>query len=540
MECDICGKKGDVPAHCITCARSAIEVPRIELAKVLIERDAIGKHVQAVIQGSEDKASQHVSLKDSRGGFLVDRHECTKNIDLGRIKAETFEHEERIRLITDQADLLRKQMEATRRELEEKRRNNARRKSDMSSATYGIESRRANELDKVQQNVKRMDYKSDKVHHETMERRTAMCTTAARLAGLRITRRRTKDGGIKEVYTIGPGTRLRIYDLQHINDAPPDSLSASLGAVAQLLVRVSAYLGVRLPAEITLPHSDYPQPTIFPPSSSYQGKKVPFPGSTPSHSSSTSPEASRTLDHRGPLPKPRPLFVDRPLAHLTDDDHPAYLLFVEGVSYLAYNVAWLCRTQGLKDEFNSWEDVCPIGQNLFRLLLSQGNRTPPRPENPLDRDMVPGKANSKTPPRSTAGFGELSHATCHSFLNTAENQQYMSGWKLTPMKIIDELKAHLYAEQQTQEWDVVDEKDTEDMDKPLVEDPVVVGDKRRDGLGLDDGRSYLTSTTTGTKVKGSVDEGNGALTGDEKRKGNSGWMKVKSRSEDIVRQATPE
>jgi hypothetical protein len=532
MECDICGK-GSVPLspfHCITCARSAIELPRIQLARCLIERDIVGKHVQAVIEGSTDKATQHVSLADSKGGLLVDRHECTNNVSLQRTKAETAEIEERIQLITEQAALLREQMETTRKQLEAKRAANAQRKSDLSSMTYGIESRRANELDKVQQNLKRMDYKSDKVHHETIEMRMYLCNTAAKLAGLKITRRRTKEGGIKDIFNIGPGTRLRIHDLRDLQDAQPDSLSASLGAVAHLLVRIAAYLGVRLPAEITVPYNDYPQPTIFPQALSYQGKKVPFPGSTPSHSSSNSPEASRTLEARTQLPKPRTLFLDRPITHLAAEDPPAYALFIEGVSLLAYNIAWLCRTQGLKEEFDEWDTICPMGRNLYRLLISQETRTVPKPENPLDKDIVPTKPNSKTPPmRGPAGFGELSHATSHSFLNTAENVQYLSGWKLTPTKVKDELKAYLLAEQQAQEWDVVNQKEWEGMEQIIAEDPVVVGEKRRDTSSVDDGRSYLTATTS---TKTIASQAGDTTEGEEKKRGSSGWTKVKSRTDD--------
>lgn len=219
MECDICGKTGDGghPLHCITCARSHLEQPRIDLARILIDRDAVEKHVQAVIQGSEDKAVQHLSLTDSKGGLLVDRLECTNNLNWQRTKAETAEIHQRLDLIAAQATRLREQMEATRKQLETKRIVNAQRKSDFSSATYGIESRRANELDKVQQHVKRLDYKSDKMHHDTIELRMQLCTTAAKLAGLKLNRRKTKSGGIKEVFNIGPGTRLRIWDLRDLN-----------------------------------------------------------------------------------------------------------------------------------------------------------------------------------------------------------------------------------------------------------------------------------------------------------------------------------
>ena len=532
MECDICGK-ACVPMSsfdCITCARSAIELPRIQLARCLMERDVIGKHVQAVIEGSTDKSSQHVSLTDSKGGLLVDRYECTNNVNLQRTRAETVEIDERIRHIEKQKKLLREQIGANIREIEERRTSIAQRKSDASSATYGLESRRANELDKLQQNLKRMDYKSDKVHHETMEHRSYLCSTAAKLAGLKMNRRKTRDGGIKDVFNIGPGTRLKIYDLRDLPDAQPDALSASLGAVAHLLVRVAAYLGVRLPAEITVPHNDYPQPTIFPPASSYQGKKVPFPGFTPSHSSSNSPEASRTLEARSQLPKPRTLSLDRPLSHLSAEDPPAYSLFIEGISLLAYNIAWLCRTQGLKEDFDDWEAVCPMGRNLHRLLILQETRAPPKSENPLDKDIVPPKSNSLTyPMRAPVGLGEISHATSHSFLNMAENVHYLSGWKLTPTKVKDELKAYLLAEQQAQEWDVVNQKEWEDMEQLIAEDPVVVGEKRKDSQVQGDGRSYLTSTTTNRLSTNLTGNGN---EGEEKKRGSSGWTKLKSRTDD--------
>lgn len=316
-----------------------------------------------------------------------------------------------------------------------------------------------------------------------------------------------------------------------MTDAPPHELSASLAAVAQLLVRVAAYLGIRLPAEITLPHNDYPQPTIFSPASSYQGKKVPFPGSTPSHSSSNSPEASRTLDPRIHLPKPRTLFVDRPLAHLAAEDAPAYSAFIEGVSLLAYNVAWLCRTQGMKESFKQWEDVCPIGRNLFRLLISQETYVSPRAENPLDKDISISKSSRSTFRRAPVGFGHLSHATSHSFLNMAENAQYISGWSVSPTKILDELKAYLLAEQQAQEWDVVNQKEWEDMESISAEDPIMVGDNRRGNTGVDDGRKRLTAATANSKLSltSKVDS---EAEQNKGKKGERGYVKLKSRPEE--------
>lgn len=537
MECDICGKTGSQsqPLHCITCARSHLEQPRIDLARTLIDKDGVERHVKAVIGGLEDKSSQHVSLTDSKGGLLVDRQECTNHLNLQRTQAETTETQGRLQLIAEQADRLRAQMEATRKQLEAQRAANAQRKSDLSSATYGIDIRRANELDKVQQHVKRIDYKSDKMHYETMDLRMQLCNTAAKLAGLKITRRKNKDGSIKDVFNIGPGSRLRIWDLRDMNDAPPDQLSASLDAVAQLLVRVAAYTGIRLPAEITLPHTDYPQPTVFSPTSSYHGKKVPFPGSTPSHSSSNSPEASRTIDPRIHLPKPRALFIDRPLGHLSAEDPPAYSSFIEGVSLLAYNVAWLCRTQGMKYSFKQWEDICPMGRSLHRLLIAQETSIRRRNESSLDKDAT--SSRIRKPP---VAFGQLSHATSHSYMSNAENAQYISGWSISPTKIVDELKAFLLAELQNQEWDVVNQKEWEDMENLIADDPVIVGQKRRDSPVMGDGRGLLTSNTTNGKTPISQKTDASDAEQSERMRSASGWTKLRGRPDDGFKKAIPE
>jgi len=187
----------------------------------------------------------------------------------------------------------------------------------------------------------------------------------------------------------------------------------------------------------------------------------------------------------------------------------------------------------MKDQLNAWEDICPIGQNLYRLLIAQESRLSQRPENPLDKDIVQSKTSTivrKTP----VGLGELAHTTCHSFLSSAENAQYLAGWSLTPLRISDELKRYLYAEEQAREWDELDPKEWEDMENVIADDPVLVGEKQRDKAGPDDGRSYLIATRRGSE-KGNTEDG-----GEERKRGVSGWTRVKSRSEDAVRKGVGE
>ncbi|KAF2751008.1 hypothetical protein M011DRAFT_464798 [Sporormia fimetaria CBS 119925] len=412
-------------------------------------------------------------------------------------------------------------IEQARKELEEKRAQVAQRKSDLSSATYGIETRRKNEADKVQHGIKRLDYKGDRTHRDIVEMRASLCKSVARLSGLRMSRKRKKDGTAEDIYVIGPAGGVQIFDLKGLQDAPPDALSASLGLVAQLLVRVASYLGVRLPAEITLPHADYPQATIFQPASSYLGRKVPFPSAR--HSSTSSPEGSRTLDTQPNLPKPRLLYIDRPLHHLSAQDAPAYSLFIEAVSLLAYDVAWLCRSQGLKEQFDTWEEVSPMGRHLYRLLITQESNTPVRLENPLDKDTSPSGGPKGAETRDSARLGEISHATAHSFLGVAANAQYMGGLTLNPTKLTDDFKAFLLSEQQAQEWDVLSDKEWEDMEK------LVAGNPLEAGMSVSDVETGKRPTKTGDGTSPAGDDESSTST---RKKGTSGWTKIKSRAEE--------
>jgi hypothetical protein len=176
-----------------------------------------------------------------------------------------------------------------------------------------------------------------------------------------------------------------------------------------------------------------------------------------------------------------------------------------------------------------------MGRNLYRLLVSQDTRALQKPENPLDRDIAPRTANKASPSRASIGLGQLSHATSHSFLGTAENQAYLSSWKLTPTKISDQLKAMLLAEQQGQEWEVLDQKEWDDMENLIAEEPVVVGGKRREGP-VNDTRSVLAAASESTRRRTPVSQ---LETTDSEReraktrgRGVNGWTKLKSRNED--------
>jgi hypothetical protein len=286
-----------------------------------------------------------------------------------------------------------------------------------------------------------------------------------------------------------------------------------------LLSRVSHYLAIRLPCEINVPHRNWPGLTIYSPNSSYLGLDTTFPGSTPSHSSSNSPNASRTLDPEGrKLPTPRALFIDRPLGSLYKEDHKAYTVFVEGIGLLAWSIAWLCRSQGMTNDFNDFEEVCQIGRNLYQLFHADQAPLATRNSSGIRvRGPSPGTPSPIT-------FGQLSHGTSHSFLTTTGNPSPRS-WKLmTAPRVIGQIKSTLASEIQNGEWEVVHSDEWNQMDTEFQEDPVVIGAKRKDVRGNADGRGALGTITEGRE--------GGEDARQERMKGVNGWTKLKSRNGD--------
>ncbi|KAF2230743.1 hypothetical protein EV356DRAFT_453294 [Viridothelium virens] len=501
MECGICLKNGGPEASlvCAACTRASLYPLRVDHATALLEKAQLDYRIASLYspEGPGDIAENDVLP----GGIKAsDATNCAR---LERIQTEQAASEDRINLITEQAESLRKQMEEVKREISERKSALVQRRSDRASISHEIEVRRTNTLETVQKGIQRTSHRHDKTHGQIINARASLCQEAASLADLKQRRRKTKDGGVREDYFVCGHALLDLRDLNakitkldHANN-----FTAALIQTAGLLVLCSHYLHVRLPAEITLPHKDYPLPTIFHPQSSYTAREVPFPGTNTSHSSSNTPDGSRTLDQR-PLPKPRTLFIDREMAKLAKEDPAAYSIFVEGVSLLAWDIAWLCRSQGLLT-INSWEEVCPFGRNLWLLFATSS-----RPI--LGKDVEQGKA---TLPGLT--LGHLSHGTSHSFLGAADAEMHMRTWSLrSPVKTLDRVKAHLQADLSRLEWEVLDEREWDEAAQRKDEEAVLVGASRKVGAEGHAGRE--------SKER------------DEKGRNAAGWMKLRSRSDDAT------
>jgi len=292
------------------------------------------------------------------------------------------------------------------------------------------------------------------------------------------------------------------------------------------------YLAIRLPAEITLPHRDYPLPTIFPLASSHKHSNVPFPGTIPGQSSGNSPTTSRHAEQAN-QPRPRPLFIEKPLPLLATEDPAGYALFLEGATLLAYDITWICKSQGIPvGENTSFDDICNIGKNFYNLLIGSQSRPAPASRVPSAQStprkgVRDGESEAEDRKASEYILGRFSHGSAHSFLGNADGTEFIRSWKLlSPIKIADKLKSKLMSEVANAEWEVLDQ-DAWAEDDEMGDDGVVVGARREGerglGLGLGLGmQSFMSMRTVMDAVE--------MVGGDAERKaGTSGWTKLKPR-----------
>jgi hypothetical protein len=133
-------------------------------------------------------------------------------------------------------------------------------------------------------------------------------------------------------------------------------------------------------------------------------------------------------------------------------------MFVEGVTLLAWDIAWLCKTQGMGG-LNSDVDMCNMGRNLWNLLVDDSKDFIARNESAGPESKESGlKASPSEPPAHVpALFGQFSHGTAHSFFGFLGGREIMQNWKLqNPARSIDKIKEYLRTEIQKAEWEVVE------------------------------------------------------------------------------------
>lgn len=219
MECDVCGKHPTpkLGFHCATCARSAIYTLRLQHTETLLDKESLGKRVEAVIHGTHGGSQDSITL----GGMLVDTTEAAKANTHERTLSELEDARERIESIAERAAALRRDMEEQKQTIAAKKAALKQRRSDADSAQHGLAGRERKQLEELQQGIKKQDFRWQHAHRETVRARIYLCKEAATLAVLKI-RKVKKEGGTRQFYSIGG---IEIFDLRSLNCKSVESVT---------------------------------------------------------------------------------------------------------------------------------------------------------------------------------------------------------------------------------------------------------------------------------------------------------------------------
>ena len=220
MQCDICFRTGGHKLQflCPTDARNQLYEPRIQHARVLVEKDAFDQEITTLLASkpNDDEIQPHEATTD--------------RTDIGRSLAEKDQAVDRTQQIIAHADELRIKVEQAREELAKKKAVISRRKSELATASNGVEARRARQTEEVEKSIRMTKYKWNQTHSVTASSRAFLCGEAAKLYGLRRVRR---NGGLDE-YRIGG---IPIMDLRSLNSKPSSNLNIATLTFSQLRVQ---------------------------------------------------------------------------------------------------------------------------------------------------------------------------------------------------------------------------------------------------------------------------------------------------------------
>lgn len=514
MECDICSRSSQqaIDLLCAACARNAIYLPRLEHAQLLLDKDSLNRKLEERINNSLPEGSDVAA----DGDLKIGRENWKAHME----GIYTNETQKRIAAAKDGQGHMRDEIAELRHQIEALKNRIAEKKQTLEGIERVMPIRRDSYIGNVSgTNTKALSSLS-RIQQKSAEDRAKLCREAASLMRLR-QRRRQRDVLARDQFSIAG---LTLPDLREISNLRCADLSSVLGSVAHLTLRVAFYLGMRLPAEIVEPFADYPLHTILTPAASYKGIKPDAQSTQASMAVSTSSSASR--DDTNTSLRPRPLSIgagvrEERVFTFQKRDEQSFRYFVEGVSLLAWDVAWLCRSQGFTNGTESWEEICNMGRNLHQMLVANP-QTPGisriQSERALQKRVSPSRKSS-TPlsegVRAINGkLGQNSDLVAASHDKKTAMRDILSLWEYASWhKIAIPLRKMLLAEIASTEWELLQDEEWDDGGEQFNE-AVIVKSRPLDAHQYDDARSIMS-------VKPRSD--------DDAAKGTSGWMKLKSR-----------
>lgn len=209
MSCQICASAHPrLPFLCPTCARNRLYQLRLETTHALLDKEAFGRQIEAVIAPGE---SYNGHLKDEERPSGANPH-GSRCWALQAITSQQAGSSARKEELARKIQVLKDEIEARKANICERRALLSRRRSDAESAQYQIEEREAATLASVQNTTKRTEHVWHSLHTKTAEARIFLCREAAHLYGLR--QKTTRKSEAHPAFVLGS---IPIVDLREMN-----------------------------------------------------------------------------------------------------------------------------------------------------------------------------------------------------------------------------------------------------------------------------------------------------------------------------------
>lgn len=205
LSCGVCNRPhhtARLPFLCAVDARNACYEGRVRTLQVLLENEELQRRI------GDLTTPPNVRADPSPTGSPVSRP--AKAATMEYMVSQRAFSEDRTNQILAQAEKLRLDIAAARNEVRVAMKANAGRKSDLKSASSGIEDRRAKALDGIVKSTHTLQNQWDRSSDRMAATRGFLCMEAARLYGLR----RVKKGSSRYEFKIGG---IEVVDLASMN-----------------------------------------------------------------------------------------------------------------------------------------------------------------------------------------------------------------------------------------------------------------------------------------------------------------------------------
>lgn len=210
MSCHVCSRPSSsrLPFYCSTCARNQLYQLRVDNARILLEKEAIGRQIETALIGENDDDKRR---RDDMPAQLEQKR-C-RRLALQAAHTKEAQCSARTKAILDHIEFLKSEIKEKKGDIVRRKAALAQRQSDAESAKHQLPERRSAMLTSIQNSTKRTEHLWHALHNKTAESRIFLCREAANLYGLR-QKVRKKNGETRESYVIGGVT---IVDLRDMN-----------------------------------------------------------------------------------------------------------------------------------------------------------------------------------------------------------------------------------------------------------------------------------------------------------------------------------